>query len=174
MQWLLLKEQLMMVTSFNSACFSSFQLQRMSEVRSNPSVHVSMSCLRGRHRCHISHIHYRSKLIWKIQYSQMSERTSLYFWMVHGEQNTFQLDSWKGRKRQRYLWATVKEEYKKSVVIGKRKWKLNIKICAVLNGNRFLFQCEVHNTIYNRLELTGVLLWQSYSLNFKIERSDDG
>lgn len=120
-----------------------------------------------------------------IRCSQMAERTTLCLWMVFyafrlekvlcgvflKEGYVFctmvQTGDWKGRKRQRSLWATV--EHKKSLVTGRRNWKLSIKVCADLNRYRFLFQCRVYN---NKMELTGVLFLQSYSSNIKIEMVD--
>ncbi len=36
--------------------------------------------------------------------------------------------------------------------------RIIIKMCADLNRNRFLLQCQVHNNACNKLELTGVFL----------------
>lgn len=60
-----------------------------------------------------------------------------------------------------HLWATVKEEYNKSPVNGKRLWKSSIRICTDLKRDRCLFQCQVHINV--KLELKGVLLQERYS-----------
>lgn len=41
-----------------------------------------------------------------------------------------------------------------SPVTGKRNRKLSIKTCTYWNKNRLLFQCQVHNDVYNKLDLT--------------------
>lgn len=66
-----------------------------------------------------------------------------------------------------HLWATVKEEYNKSPVNGKRLWKSSIRICTDLKRDRCLFQCQVHNNV--KLELKGVLLQERYSWYFQIK-----
>lgn len=76
-------------------------------------------------------------------------------WYLYRTEWTIALrtDSWKGRERQRCLWARVKQEQKKSSVIGERKWKL-----SRFKWEQVSVSVSVHSKAYNKLELTGVLL----------------
>lgn len=69
-------------------------------------------------------------------------KVKLYF----AGQNLYKADNRKGTKCRRNLRATVK--CKKSVVIGKRNWRISIKISSDLNRDRFCYsaRCTIMST----------------------------
>lgn len=118
-----------------------------------------------------------------ILYSQVAERSTLYVWSWgfkavwsplqiakkvmfckwRTKCCTMVQSDWqvKGKKETKILLSNKLNKNIRnhgSLVKVNRSLALSIKICADLIRNSFLFQCQVQNNAYNKLELTGLLL----------------
>lgn len=79
---------------------------------------------------------------------------------AHGELITVrpfsQTDNWESRDR--YL-GTVKRNIRDLQWLVRETWSLISKMCKDLNGNKFLFRCQVHYNIWNQQVSSGMPFW---------------